>query len=245
MPHHAYQGREEFKEHFHKSLDALVKGTFGLVMRTGGYILVTGVTEKIFNDNFLETGDFAKNDKEVDSSFSMACAWDPELELLLVILFSSGQHGSTSATFTTMLDSAVDPKLHNRRITPIRRATQFDEMGVKSPGASWVPHGMAERDKSRFPSVVMEIEYSDSAAKEKLQSDVRFWVQASKGEGNHIIITEPREGEASVDGDALTIDLEHILRRPSTDPAEGNTIENSVEELKDLAINAWELQEEN
>ncbi|KAL4970535.1 uncharacterized protein BDV14DRAFT_195221 [Aspergillus stella-maris] len=173
----------------------------------------------------------------------MACAWDSELELLLVMLLSSGPHASTSAEFTTMMHFAVDPNLHNRRITPI---------GRESPDASWVPRDLTNRDKSRFPSVVMEIKSTDSAAKEKLQSDVRFWFQASRvtidkwvhiGDGRytiqqHIIITEPREGKAAVDGGPLTIDLEHILRRPSTDPAEGNTIEIPVNELEELANNA-------
>ncbi|KAL4954240.1 hypothetical protein BDW69DRAFT_183687 [Aspergillus filifer] len=154
--------------------------------RAGEYFLVTGVTEEIFNNNSLETGDFAKNDEDVDSPIS-------HLEGIVVLrvpnikFFNSGPHAAISATFSTMMSFAIDPTLNDRCITPIGGATQFDAMGMKSPDASWILRCLTDRCKSRFPSVVMEIEFSDSAAKEKLQSDVRFWVQASKDEVDAIL----------------------------------------------------------
>ncbi|KAL2866106.1 uncharacterized protein BJX67DRAFT_382205 [Aspergillus lucknowensis] len=164
IPHYPYQGRERFQHDFEKRFD-----TF---QGENEWILVTGVTPEEYSRVFEPQGE------NRDSVFSLGRAYDTQLKLLLLRIMASTPHEAASITFDRLLCNATRPL----GVTPqpaggIRSAPK---VGSKVPDQAWGLLRKIHGRSGKWPSVVLEVAYSETRA--KLRSDVRYWFRASHGE---------------------------------------------------------------
>lgn len=92
----------------------------------------------------------------------------------------SPAHETASMTFYNIFMEAVEPTGLKRSLKEIGSATHFASLGAKEPDQAWRPQRLPSNRSRDWPSVVMEIAYSETES--KLGSDVRFWMRASGGD---------------------------------------------------------------
>lgn len=92
----------------------------------------------------------------------------------------SPAHETASMTFHSIFMEAVEPTGLKRSLKEIGSATHFASLGAKEPDQAWRPQRLPSNRSRDWPSVVMEIAYSETES--KLGCDVRFWMRASGGD---------------------------------------------------------------
>ncbi|KAL4782809.1 hypothetical protein BJX76DRAFT_368903 [Aspergillus varians] len=252
VQHYPYRGKEQFLDDFQHAIDA--------TSHTTEWFLVTGVNSEIFTREFLESD---------NRPFSSWCSYDAELELLLLRMIKSAAHEAAAEAFQTMLIEAIAPTGMSHSLQALGGATRFAIIGNKEPDKSWVPFRIPRGRSNNWPSVVLEVAYSETTA--KLQSDIRYWLRASQGDVK-IVFTlkiarnKPRitiekweinengrvhletqvtisrnGGSVIIYGSPLTIGFEKLFLRPPSIPRERN-IEIDENGLEFLATAIWHQQ---
>ncbi|KAL2866211.1 uncharacterized protein BJX67DRAFT_382025 [Aspergillus lucknowensis] len=123
---------------------------------TREWFLLIGVTEEIFTNNFLEPeyGDF-----------STWTSFDPELKLLLIRLVKSTPHEAAAGTFQIVLQEAIVTVGMKRSLQYIGTAAHFASIKAKEPDKAWRPRRLPRHRSKNWPSVVLEVAYSETKAK--------------------------------------------------------------------------------
>ncbi|KAL3475976.1 hypothetical protein BJX99DRAFT_270791 [Aspergillus californicus] len=197
--------------------------------------------------------------------FSDVRAYDGQAGAVLLLIVSDAHHAAASA-FDNFLNNAVNRQGLN--LTPCEGTRQTAEDGSKNPDGAWRPSRLPRDRSVIWPSIVLEVSYSETRA--KLMSDIRWWFRASLGDvkvvmtvdidrhspiivieqwvrdriGRHrqqtIRITNSGAG-AVIIGAPLKLSHERIFLGPPATPAEG-TIWIREPALKNFAEAVWENQ---
>ncbi|KAL2860012.1 hypothetical protein BJX68DRAFT_260983 [Aspergillus pseudodeflectus] len=228
------------------------------------YFLVTNVTGRIYNSAFRDGGE------DTDDPFSRWCAYDSALELLLFrMVVESSVHGVVAPEFYEVVHDALRPMRLTRELAKTGTAGNEGPSGAKQPDAAWRPIRVPYNRNKGWPSVVLEVGYSES--QKKLQSDIRFWLRQSEGHvktvltvairdrAESIIIEKWENGEngrahaeqhlkitrnrrtntATVTGGPLVIGFENLFSRPISSPIEQD-IQLGNDQLQQIAQVIWQ-----
>ncbi|KAL4783509.1 hypothetical protein BJX76DRAFT_368368 [Aspergillus varians] len=252
IPHYPYRGREQFRDDFRHAVD-----TLGDQIE---WFIVTGVDKKTFTTQFLELE---------SSPFSRWCAYDSELELLLVRMTKHPAHETASRTFNTILYNAIEHMGMKWSLAQVGSATHRAAIGGKEADEAWKPVRTPRGQSRAWPSAVLEVAYSET--KRKLQSDVRYWHRASQGdvkviltiqinrnlpqvtieqwevnannkrERTQSVVISSRGRTIRVLGGPLIIDFSKLFLREPTIPREQDIVIEG-ERLRFLARQVWDVQ---
>ncbi|GLA66607.1 hypothetical protein AtubIFM55763_005490 [Aspergillus tubingensis] len=160
IPKYAYRGREGFIHDYQHAIDTY--------QSTSEWMLLTGVTDEAFRNDFLESE---------DSPFSRVRTYDSEHQILLLIMPESNAHGTASSEFDKLLCMATGRLgLHLKSFEGYHAM----ERGGKVPDRAWRPLRLPRNRSTEWPSAVLEVSYSETRS--KLMADIRRWFHASGGD---------------------------------------------------------------
>ncbi|KAL4761713.1 uncharacterized protein BDW70DRAFT_149768 [Aspergillus foveolatus] len=198
------------------------------------------------------------------SPFSRWAAYDRELEVLLIRMTKHLAHESASRTFNTILLDAIDPMGLKYSLVQIGSSTHFGAGGAKEADEAWTPEHVPRDRSHTWPSVVLEVAYSETPA--QLQSGVRLRHRESQGDVKstpQITIEKWEEMEKSTNGRfqrtqktvimrnfggirftgaPLVIAFHKIFLRPPNNPKEQDVVLNH-NQLEFLAETIWDQQQ--
>lgn len=247
IPKYAYKGKDQFLKDFQHQITT----------QSGcEWVILTQVTKDIFDTDFLPAEEYP---------FSSISSYNSHLEVLLLKIIASSTHAAAAAEFGILLDRATSKNEHNLRIYGGCHSAEDGTM-VKVPDRLWRPVRLPRDRSLNWPTIVLEVSCSDT--REKLMSDIRFWLGASGGEVKIVltIAIEQRVPEIVIEqwvmknsqayqeqrveitkpGDEIKVsgNLELAFKRvflysPSTDEA---VISVHAPALKDFAEAVWEMQ---
>ncbi|KAL2855594.1 hypothetical protein BJX68DRAFT_263952 [Aspergillus pseudodeflectus] len=164
---YAYQDREQFLNivnHESSNVD--------------GLFLLTGVKNDIFHSTFYIPED--------EGPFSTWLAYDAELQLLLFRMNESPIHSTASPSFQDMLHDTLGEMGMARQLQPVGAALWQTLTGGKRPDHAWRPRASWLRNCHGWPNLVLEVALSET--QQKLQSDIRWWLQRSQGQVNNVTV---------------------------------------------------------
>lgn len=170
-----YRGRQQFLVDFEMEQRCHRAGNQGHVSE---WFLLSEVDNHTFVKDFLDPVD----QRTPWTSWS---SYDPHLGLLLIRTTKSLAHETASQSFYMILLESIESKELQRSIRNIGSATHFSSLGAKEPDLAWSPYQLPRGRSRDWPSVVLEIAYSETEL--KLGSDVRFWIRASGGDVNVVL----------------------------------------------------------
>ncbi|KAL4913544.1 hypothetical protein BDW62DRAFT_220601 [Aspergillus aurantiobrunneus] len=252
IPQFPYQGRARFLNDYKSTINH------------HEWILVTGVSNEVFEADYAETEDKG-------SPFSAWCAYDKALGLLLFKM-TGPFHGIASETFAHVFINATEPTVMELSLNKIGTTLHSATMGRKRPDKAWRPLRLPHGRSRQWPSAVLEVAYSETTA--KLQSDVRYWLRASDGDvklvftlhvdqrepritiekwesdngGNgrghlhqRVVISRRGNGTIAVSGSPLVAGFEKLFLRPPELPRERD-IEVNEQKLRHIAEMVWDEQ---
>lgn len=255
LPVYQYRDREQLLNTVKQAVATASKAT------TSEWCLIEHVNNSIFTSEFLpaEEGPFA--------SWS---SYDAQLDRVLLRMVKSKAHETASETFHDALHDAVKSMGMDRSLRPTGSATHHAAMGGKEADKAWRPIRLPRGRSKDWPSVVLEVAFSESGA--KLQSDIRYWLRASGGDVKVVItlqidqhspnITIERWGtqdntpaghlyqtveisskgsKTTTKGSPLVIEFEKLFLRSPAEPRERN-IHIDDGDLQFLAESVWDLQ---
>lgn len=165
-----YRGRQQFLVDFEAERHRHRTNTSGHVSE---WFLLTGVDNHIFRSEFIDPVD-------QNTPWTSWDSYDAHLQLLLVRMTKSPAHETASVTFHDIFLEAVEPTGLKRSLREIGSATHFASLSAKEPDQAWRPHRLPLNRSRDWPSVVVEVAYSETES--KLGSSVRFWMRASGGD---------------------------------------------------------------
>ncbi|KAL4962317.1 uncharacterized protein BDV14DRAFT_191697 [Aspergillus stella-maris] len=163
IKHYPYRGRQQFLIDFQHAVDTN--------SYTSEWLMVSGVNSEVFDAKFLECQ---------STPFSAWCAFDSELELLLIRVVNSAPHEVASETFHEILLEVLIPAGMNRKLIKLGSTAHFAVIGGKQADKAWRPLHKPRDRTDNWPSVVLDVAYSETA--KKLQGDIRYWLRASGGD---------------------------------------------------------------
>lgn len=126
------------------------------------WVLFTNVDEKTFTRDF-----FNFPDKTLARTWN---AFDKFQNLLLVTMTESTPHAIASQTFDEVLTDILTEMGLKRMLVHFGRSPRKGEEGAKAPDASYMPKRPPRGWPKDWPSMVLEVAYSES--RKKLMSDV-------------------------------------------------------------------------
>lgn len=126
------------------------------------WVLFTNVDEKTFTRDF-----FNFPDKTLARTWN---AFDKFQNLLLVTMTESTPHAIASQTFDEVLTDILTEMGLKRMLVHFGRSPRKGEEGAKAPDASYMPKRPPRGWSKDWPSMVLEVAYSES--RKKLMSDV-------------------------------------------------------------------------
>lgn len=170
-----YRGRQQFLVDFEAERHRHRTNTSGHVSE---WFLLTGVDNHIFRSEFIDPVD-------QNTPWTSWDSYDAHLQLLLVRMTKSPAHGTASMTFHNIFLEAVEPTGLKRSLKEIGSATHFASLSAKEPDQAWRPHRLPFNRSRDWPSVVVEVAYSETES--KLGSSVRFWMRASGGDAKVVL----------------------------------------------------------
>ncbi|KAJ0419132.1 hypothetical protein BJY00DRAFT_314204 [Aspergillus carlsbadensis] len=188
IPHHAYLNPEHFLQLYTQESESTRKH------QADHWFLLTGVTQRVFDEYFLHAE---------SGPFSRAFAYDPQLHRLLVATPESTTHSGAGMAFNRMVDRAAEEIGMDDDIAQTGRGCYTSEtVGTKQPELAWQPLEIVAGRDNRWPSVVLEVVYSEMDARAKLQADLRYWFRAAPVGTLRIVLTltiNPRNSEIVIE----------------------------------------------
>ncbi|CEL10608.1 hypothetical protein ASPCAL13725 [Aspergillus calidoustus] len=261
IPHYAYFGPKQFLQIFEREHNPN--------RQTDHWFLLTGVTQRVFNETFLEAE---------SGPFSRAFAYDPFFHRLLVATPESTTHSVAGTAFDRMVDRAAEDIGMDYEVVAMGKGYHAAEMGTKQPAMAWQPEEIGPGRDNRWPSVVLEVVVSESDPRPKLQADLRYWFRAppldtvrtvfiliinsrmdeiviekwertAADERPHIVqrvVLSRMEtgGNVMITGSPLIIGFEHLFLRPPRTPEERD-LQLNGEKLQFIAERIWRYQRLN
>ncbi|KAL4786807.1 hypothetical protein BJX76DRAFT_346007 [Aspergillus varians] len=164
-----YQGRDQFLRDFEMERQRYEVDT---TSEASEWLLLTEVDNETFLNSFIEPVDET-------TLFTSWSSYDSELELLLVRMTKSGPHETAAEALNEEILAAISTMGLKGTLFKLGSRTQVAPMGKKEPDKSWLPKRLPRGRSSEWPSVVLEVAFSETP--KKLQSDVRYWLRASDG----------------------------------------------------------------
>ncbi|KAI9371424.1 hypothetical protein BJX61DRAFT_511521 [Aspergillus egyptiacus] len=162
IPRYVYQGKEQFLKDFQHAPDP--------TQPYSEWLLLTHVTKEIFDADFLESEEYP---------FASVSSYNSQLEILLLRTVQSKPQGAAATEFVRLLDRATG-----------RRGVQFRTYGGyhsapagdwgKCPDMAWRPVRLPQDRSPDWPSAVLEVSFAETG--EKLRSDTRQWLGATRGD---------------------------------------------------------------
>jgi hypothetical protein len=192
IPHYPYLGPEQF-------LQISEREDYNHHDQTDHLFLLTGVTQRVFDEYFLEAE---------SGPFSQAFAYDPYFHRLLVATPMSTTHGVAGTAFNSMVDRVAEALDMDDELGEMGRGCHTADMGTKQPEMAWQPEEIVPGCDSRWPSVVLEVVYSEADAQSKLQADLRYWFRAAPAGTVKIVFIltiEPRKDEIVIEKRERTV----------------------------------------
>ncbi|KAJ5835618.1 hypothetical protein N7447_001644 [Penicillium robsamsonii] len=183
--------------------------------------------------------------------FASWSSYDAQLDRVLLRMIKSKAHEVASEIFQVLLYDAIKPIRMDRSLNPTGSAIHHTIIGAKEADKAWQPFRLPRGRSKDWPSVVLEVTFSES--RDKLQSDIRYWLRASGGDnwgtqGNnsinhlHQTVQISRKGsKITTTGSPLVIEFEKLFLRPPIEPRERN-IHIDDGELQFLAEKVWDWQ---
>ncbi|KAJ5212944.1 hypothetical protein N7449_000113 [Penicillium cf. viridicatum] len=255
LPVYQYRDREQLLNTVKQAVATASKAT------TSEWCLIEHVNNSIFISEFLP----AK-----EGPFASWSSYDAQLDRVLLRMAKSKAHEVASEIFHDVLHDAVKSMGMDRSLHPTGSATHHAAMGGKEADKAWQPIRLPRGRSKDWPSVVLEIAFSESRA--KLQSDIRYWLRASGGDINVVITLQinqhspnitienwgtqgkkpvnhlhqtvqiSRKGsKITTTGSPLVIEFEKLFLRHPTEPRERN-IQIDDGDLQFLAESVWDWQ---
>ncbi|KAJ5529140.1 hypothetical protein N7527_002533 [Penicillium freii] len=170
LPVYQYRDREQLLNTIKQAVAAASKAT------TSEWCLIERVSGLIFTSEFLPA-------KEgLSASW---CSYDAQSDRVLLRITKSKPHEVASGIFHTLLHDAIKPMGMDRSLCPTGGATHYAAIGAKEADQAWQPLRLPRGRSKDWPSVVLEVAFSES--REKLQSDIRYWLRASGGDVKVVI----------------------------------------------------------
>lgn len=165
-----YRGRQQFLVDFEGERHRHRTNASGHISE---WFILTGVDNHIFRSEFIDPVDW-------NTPWTSWDSYDAHLQLLLVRMTNLPAHETASLTFHNIFLEAVEPTGLKRSLKQIGSTTHFTSLGAKEPDQAWRPHRLPFNRSRDWPSVVVEVAYSETES--KLDSSVRFWMRASDGD---------------------------------------------------------------
>ncbi|KAL4963991.1 uncharacterized protein BDV14DRAFT_190515 [Aspergillus stella-maris] len=258
IPHYQYQGPEQFLRDFEREHNPS--------KQTDHWFLLTGVTQRIFNEHFSQPE---------SGPFSRGCAFDSDLKCLLVAMPESTTHSAAAMIFTKMVSRAARSVWMEDGLDEMGSGGHTSKvMGAKQPDMAWRPERKVPGRDNHWPSMVLEVALSETRA--KLQSDARYWLRAPPGGAVKIILTliikqrkeeiiierwehvraqgsphlqqqvviSRRRSNVTFTGSPLVIGFNNLFLRPPLTPEEVD-LQLDNEKLQLIAEKIWKYQREN
>ncbi|KAL4806766.1 hypothetical protein BDV18DRAFT_138170 [Aspergillus unguis] len=256
IPHYPYHSPGQFLQDYERELNS--SETTDRWENTDRWFLLTGVTQRIFNEWFSSSE---------SGPFSHGCAFDAALERLLVALPESTTHSVAAQAFTRMVDRAAEAVGMEDGLDEIGSGAHTSpEIGTKQPDMAWRPVGR----NNKWPSMVLEVLLGGCLV--KLQSDIRYWCMAPPegvvniiltlqiSQGGEVVIEKwdntraqggPRLEQTVVisrtgstvmiTGSPLTISFSKLFLRNPCTPEEGD-LQLDDQKLQSMAEKIWDEQ---
>ncbi|KAL3493264.1 hypothetical protein BJX62DRAFT_235341 [Aspergillus germanicus] len=251
FPQYAYVGRAQFQRNFLSGFGATDEIE---------YALISNIDRRTFEIEFRDV-------ENRDNPCSRWTAFDADLHLLLVRMITSAAHDAAAALFNEQFESAVNRVGMKGALHPRRAGAHYAAIGAKQPDDAYLPVQLPPGRTPRWPSMVVEVAFSETAT--KLASDVRYWERASAGDVKLIttirvfrnrpeIVLEnwginhhgKREraqsitiklvaGKAKVSGGPMVLDFEKLFLRAPMTPRERRNVVIRDKDLKLLAQHVW------
>ncbi|KAL5337380.1 hypothetical protein BJX70DRAFT_245281 [Aspergillus crustosus] len=181
IPHYTYRGKEQFLADFDHAM----------YTSPSEWCLITAVDPQTFAKVF-------PNSHDKDCPFSRWCAYDKQLERLLVRTMTHSEHQMASRAFYDMVMEAVTAAgMRRKSLRAVGTTTYGDRnMGHKEADEAWVPTRLPRGHTRLWPTAVLEIAFSETAS--KLRADVRYWSRASGGDVRTVFTLEIYEHAARI-----------------------------------------------
>lgn len=255
LPVYQYQDREQLLNTVKQAVATARKAT------TSEWCLIEHVNNSIFTSEFL---------RAEEGPFASWSSYDAQLDRVLLRMVKSKVHEVASETFHDVLHDVIKSMGMGRALHSTGSATHHAAMGGKEADKAWQPIRLPLGRSRDWPSVVLEVAFSESAA--KLQSDIRYWLRASGSDVKVVITLQidqhspnitikrwetqdntptghlyqtieiSRNGsQITTKGSPLVIEFEKLFLRSPTEPRERN-IHIDDEDLQFLAESVWHWQ---
>ncbi|CAG8888652.1 unnamed protein product [Penicillium egyptiacum] len=170
LPVYQYRDREQLLNTIKQAVATASKAT------TSEWFLIKRVNNSIFTSEFL----LAK-----EGPFASWSSYDAQLDRVLLRVTKSKAHEVASEIFQVLLYDAIKPMGMDRSLDPTGSATHHAAIGAKEADKAWQPFRLPRGRSKDWPSVVLEVAFSES--RDKLQSDIRYWLRASGGDVKVVI----------------------------------------------------------
>jgi hypothetical protein len=133
------------------------------------------------------------------------CDYSPSLQILIITM-PSQPHEAAASMFEVLIMTVAQEMKVNRLIAPCG-ATLVDTPGrSKQADRSWMPR----RQGRKFPTVALEVGFSETTA--KLEKDIAWWINGSKGEVRMGITVDIKRGSGHIEIKSWTPAFEPPLR---------------------------------
>lgn len=164
VPRYRYRGSEDFGAFWADSLSD--------IPRDSEVLLVTGLDKLAFEDDFvnIDKREYRKACKEYCYASEILLVTKPTAEIAIAGGFFSSSY------------SILSLSLHENRLICMGNARQIIGASLKCPDSSLCPR---HRLRDGYPSVVLEVNWSEFAA--KLGTDAKHWLMESKGEVKGVV----------------------------------------------------------
>lgn len=176
---HTYRNINHFTDILSHETDLFTADEHATTTRRSQYIIFHNVTESCFNRDFIDPAD----------SFVSFESYFPLRAVLLVKIVTRGQalavsdFGGRISFQLRRMSRRLDD-----RILALGSAHVISQNRIKRAGASFFPKRLPANRSRTWPSLCVEVGYSDSPR--KLEEDAKWWIHESRGEVKGVVTVE-------------------------------------------------------
>ncbi|KXG47121.1 uncharacterized protein PGRI_038670 [Penicillium griseofulvum] len=181
LPVYQYRNREQLLNTIKQAVATARKTP------TSEWCLIERVSNSIFTDEFL----LAK-----EGPFASWSSYDAQLDRVLLRMTKLEAHEVASENFQLLLFDAITPTGMKRSLKSTGSTTNYASIGCKEADKAWEPFRRPRGQSRDWPSAVLEVAFSESRA--KLQSDIKYWLRASRGDVKVIITLQINQGSPDI-----------------------------------------------
>lgn len=177
-------------------------------------LLLTGVDEKAFSQNFLNLD---------DRDFPQWSSYDKVLNLLLIRMTKSITHeDAATISHNKLIHALIAKGLDPDMLVYWGSATCQGPAGAKEADFACLPRAFFHGSSQDWPCVVLETDFSE--AELKLNFDVRFWLNGSEGKIKVVFIMEVHSKSSIITIDKWDPAPDYPIERNISRSRKGTTI---------------------